>query len=109
MFIEHVLSTGEESDQLDNAAFPVVTAMAFYVQECCNVFLDVVERLEDANNADSAGDVDVLEAELVDKVFILNEMLNISTKLDYSDEIGRRKMFAVMRKSSSPSSVFATM
>ena len=36
-------------------------------------------------------EVDKLEAEFADRVFVLSEVLKIAAKLDYTDEIGRRK------------------
>lgn len=37
------------------------------------------------------------EMELGDKEFIISELLKLTVSLDYSDEIGRRKTFALIR------------
>ncbi|THH30647.1 hypothetical protein EUX98_g3519 [Antrodiella citrinella] len=100
-FIEHSDSAHTQESRLEAAALPVVTAFAFYVQEACNAIFDSMETLEEARFADDADKEDEefekLEADLVDRVFILSEVLKIAAKLDYTDEIGRRKVFQVVR------------
>ena len=39
------------------------------------------------------------EMERGDKEFIISELLKLAVNLDYADETGRRKMFALVRKS----------
>ena len=39
------------------------------------------------------------EMELGDKEFVISELLKLAVNLDYADETGRRKMFALIRKS----------
>ena len=46
------------------------------------------------------------EDEKADREFIIAEMLKLAVNLDYSDEIGRRKMFQLMRQSNSTSSAY---
>lgn len=41
------------------------------------------------------------EMERGDKEFIISELLRLAVNLDYADETGRRKMFALVRKSHS--------
>lgn len=97
-FIEH---QGQES-RLEDVSLPVVTAFAFYVQEACNAIFDAMEALEEAKLVGDDTDeeeLERLEADLVDRGFILGEVLKIATKLDYTDEIGRRKVFQVIRES----------
>ena len=40
------------------------------------------------------------EEELMDGEFVIGELLRLAVNLDYADEIGRRKMFQLVRKSS---------
>ncbi|TCD66080.1 hypothetical protein EIP91_001838 [Steccherinum ochraceum] len=88
-----------QENRLEAAALPVVTAFAFYVQEACNAIFDTMEALEEAKLVDEAEDevLEKLDAELADRVFVLGEVLKIAAKLDYTDEIGRRKVFQVVR------------
>ena len=62
------------------------------------------------NNSRLGGDCDVdtddedeedeREVKSADVEFILGELLRIALHLDYTDEIGRRKMFGIIRKPS---------
>lgn len=61
-------------------SIPVVTALAFRVQEEYNKLVQAVnEGADDAN--------------LMERTFIVGELLKLAVNLDYADEIGRRKMF----------------
>ncbi|KAH7096918.1 nuclear condensing complex subunit [Auriculariales sp. MPI-PUGE-AT-0066] len=64
---------------------PVVTAMAFRVQDGANT-LD--ELMAEGDGADE---------DVTDQIFILTQMMRMAAQLDYADEIGRRKMFALVR------------
>ena len=70
--------------------------------------LDAIEDLEAArSNQDEDMDefaqiedpsqIEQLEGNVVDTAFVVSELLKIAAGLDYSDEIGRRKMFSVIR------------
>ena len=64
---------------------PVVTALAFYLQSAWTqlvVALEAEERDEDQE---------------LQQQFIVGELVGIAVNLDYGDEIGRRKMFELMR------------
>lgn len=60
-----------------------------------------METLEDARLAstdvDEFHELEKLDDILSDNIFILREMLVITAKLDFSDEIGRKKMSTVIR------------
>lgn len=62
---------------------PVVTALAFRIQ-------DEYNKLVGSTND---GTEDVLE-----RAFIVGELLKLAVNLDYADEIGRRKMFQLARE-----------
>ncbi|KIM86130.1 hypothetical protein PILCRDRAFT_816668 [Piloderma croceum F 1598] len=100
VFVDHCLSRkGEPS--LDAVSLPVVTAFAFHIQEVYNVFLE----LADENNmfeAAAGEDVDEqerdrVEEEMAQAAFVLCELLKVAVHLDYTDEIGRRKLSVVLR------------
>ncbi|KAA6406508.1 MAG: hypothetical protein FRX48_09673 [Lasallia pustulata] len=70
---------------------PEVTRLAFFLQRYMN---DLVERLRRIDNAaEDEEDDDTIESE-----FILEQLLHIAQTLDYTDEVGRRKMFALLRE-----------
>ncbi|TFY58884.1 hypothetical protein EVJ58_g6127 [Rhodofomes roseus] len=92
---------------LEAAKVPVVTALAFYLQEACNKLLDAIEELEDArlqadsrSEADAANDEEMerLEDVVSERAFVASELLRMAALSDFSDEIGRRKAFAVVRE-----------
>jgi hypothetical protein len=93
----------------EDAGMPVVTAFAFFLQEACNRVLDSIEELEilkvkeDAehdtrSDGEDDSNIEHCEETFLQKVCILSEMLKIAACLDYTDEVGRRKMFLVVRE-----------
>ncbi|KAI4263058.1 MAG: hypothetical protein L6R42_001778 [Xanthoria sp. 1 TBL-2021] len=70
---------------------PEVTKLAFFVQRYVNDLVSCIRY----NNALGEGDP---EEDTVEKEFIVEQLLHIAEALDYSDEIGRRKMFALLRE-----------
>ncbi|GLB42179.1 putative nuclear condensing complex subunits, C-term domain [Lyophyllum shimeji] len=101
VFIEHCLSTQNET-RLEAASLPVVTAFAFHLQESYNALLDVLQEAENvaflnAGEPEDEEEADRREEELAKKEVVLGEMLRMALKLDYMDEIGRRKVFSVVR------------
>ena len=72
---------------------PEVTKFAFLLQKHIVKLIEGVETV--ALNSD---DVEA-EEETVQQEFCVEQMLHIALTLDYSDEMGRRKMFSIMRES----------
>ena len=98
VFVEHCVKNNMEA-RLEAAQLPVVTAFAFHIQEAYNKLLGVLEQIETAklvNAGKLSEDDDELEEELAKKEVVLGELLRIALKLDYGDEIGRRKVFSVV-------------
>ncbi|KAI5122625.1 hypothetical protein M0805_008714 [Coniferiporia weirii] len=98
-FVEHCI---EQDDQARlEATLPVVTALAFHLQTQYNAFIKVLQDAE-AAGLDSDGEEDeefeAREELLADLEFILIELLQLAIHLDFTDEIGRRKMFGVVRQ-----------
>jgi condensin complex subunit 3 len=58
------------------------------LQRYLNTLLDTIRAIEDGSGTDE---------ELVDQDFIVEQLLHIAHYLDYTDEIGRRKMFSLLR------------
>lgn len=63
---------------------PEVTRLGFYIQNHLNTLLDSIR-----NNISSE--------EQADQEFVVEQLLHIAHCLDYTDEIGRRKMFTLLR------------
>ncbi|KAH0581314.1 hypothetical protein H2248_012409 [Termitomyces sp. 'cryptogamus'] len=102
VFLEHCLSEKNET-RLEAASLPVVTAFAFLLQDSYNALLNV---LQDAENVaflnagepeDDEEEVEKREEERAKKEVILGELLRMSLKLDFMDEIGRRKVFTIVK------------
>ncbi|RCI10948.1 hypothetical protein L249_5313 [Ophiocordyceps polyrhachis-furcata BCC 54312] len=72
---------------------PEVTKLAFYLERYMQVLLETLQK--DDDNQD---DEDTVEQE-----FIVEQLLHIALTLDYSDEVGRRKMFTLLRQALSKS------
>ncbi|OCF54753.1 condensin complex subunit 3 [Kwoniella mangroviensis CBS 10435] len=81
VFVDHCISN--KDDVRLEEALPVVTALAFCIQ-------DEYNKLVASTNE---GDEDV-----TDRAFIVGELLKLAVNLDYADEIGRRKMFQLARE-----------
>ena len=75
------------------ATLPVVTAMAFRIQERYNKLMDLVKYELDERSIRA----DEQEEERMSQEFMLTELLKLAVNLDYADEIGRRKMFQLVR------------
>lgn len=79
-------------ESLVEEKLPEVTKLAFYLERYMQV---LVEALQRANEQDGEED----EEQTVEQEFIVEQMLHIALTLDYSDEVGRRKMFTLLRQS----------
>lgn len=94
VFLEDCMSLTSKSRRLEESSLPVVTAFAFYLQEHYNKFISTMEEAELLGTAE---DHDEREEELAKQECILAALLRMSAKQDFSDEIGRRKMFTVTK------------
>ncbi|WVN89766.1 uncharacterized protein L203_104996 [Cryptococcus depauperatus CBS 7841] len=65
-------------------SLPVVTALAFRIQDEYNKLVGFNEETE--------------EAVFSERTFVVGELLKLAVNLDYTDEIGRRKMFQLARE-----------
>ncbi len=70
---------------------PEVTKLAFILQRYTN---NLVESLRRAAEQEEGADED----ETVEQEFLVEQLLHIAQTLDYTDEVGRRKMFALLRE-----------
>ncbi|KAI4085885.1 MAG: hypothetical protein LQ344_008045 [Seirophora lacunosa] len=70
---------------------PEVTKFAFFLQRYTNELINCMRY----NNAMTEAEE---QEDTVEKEFIVEQLLHIAKALDYSDEIGRRKMFSLLRE-----------
>jgi condensin complex subunit 3 len=68
---------------------PEVTRLGFYLQKYTNALLESIKSAAELGG----GDEDTVEQE-----FIVEQLLHIAQTLDYTDEVGRRKMFSLLRE-----------
>ncbi|KAL8696074.1 MAG: hypothetical protein Q9224_002986 [Gallowayella concinna] len=78
-------------EALGEEKMPEVTKLAFFVQRYTNALVNCIRY----NSTLSEGEQ---EEDTVEKEFVVEQLLHIAKALDYSDEIGRRKMFALLRE-----------
>jgi condensin complex subunit 3 len=100
VFVGHCIATKDEA-RLESA-LPVVTALAFRIQQGYNALLEDVQAEEERVELDEVGTEEARqkrEDERMDREFVIGEMLKLAVDLDYADEIGRRKMFQLVRES----------
>ncbi|KAK0646381.1 nuclear condensing complex subunit [Cercophora newfieldiana] len=71
---------------------PEVTKVAFFLERYIKVLIDAIKR------ADEMASEEDEEEDTVEQEFIVEQLLHIALTLDYSDEVGRRKMFALLRQ-----------
>ncbi|KAL8943695.1 MAG: hypothetical protein Q9216_000894 [Gyalolechia sp. 2 TL-2023] len=79
------------SESMAEEKMPEVTKLAFCLQRHANDLVNCMRY----NNVLSEGEQ---EKDTVEKEFIVEQLLHIAKALDYTDEIGRRKMFALLRE-----------
>ncbi|KAI3329540.1 nuclear condensing complex subunit [Ustulina deusta] len=72
---------------------PEVTKIAYFLERYLNVMIEAIRRVNSQDNVEEDEEEDTVEQE-----FIVEQLLHIVLTLDYSDEVGRRKMFALLRQ-----------
>ncbi|KAJ4495704.1 nuclear condensing complex subunit [Lentinula edodes] len=97
VFVDQCLQSKSEN-RLEDAAIPVVTAFAFHIQEAYNALLSLMQEMDFLQIGEPDDEEsEAREEELAKKELILGELLRIALNLDYMDEIGRRKVFSVVK------------
>ncbi|KAJ3774574.1 nuclear condensing complex subunit [Lentinula raphanica] len=97
VFVDKCIEAKSEN-RLEEASIPVVTAFAFHIQEAYNAMLSLMQEMDFLHVGEPDDEEsEAKEEELAKKELILGELLRIALKLDYMDEIGRRKVFSVVR------------
>jgi condensin complex subunit 3 len=74
-------------EDLTDEKMPEVTALAFYLHKYTKILLERISQVGEGG-----------EEEIVEHEFVVEQLLHIALTLDYSDEVGRRKMFSLLRE-----------
>ncbi len=85
-------------ESLVEEKLPEVTKVAFYLERYIKVLIDAVKRAEEEQAAKEDDDEEDDEEDTAEQEFIVEQLLHVVLTLDYSDEVGRRKMFALLRQ-----------
>lgn len=85
----------QDEDRLEQS-LPVVTFLAFHIQAQFDSLITLFEDVEDPNIDDD--ELRAKEQAIIEKEFIIKEMMKLAVDLDYSDETGRRKMWGLARR-----------
>ncbi|KAI2463936.1 condensin subunit Cnd3 [Annulohypoxylon bovei var. microspora] len=80
-------------ESLIEEKLPEVTKLAFFLERYLNVLIEAIKRVSNQDSVEGDDEEDTVEQE-----FIVEQLLHIILTLDYSDEVGRRKMFALLRQ-----------
>ncbi|KAL0931630.1 nuclear condensin complex subunit [Colletotrichum truncatum] len=80
-------------ESLVEEKLPEVTKLAFYLERYIGVLVEAIKKASQAEGEEEE------EEDTVEQEFIVEQLLHIAITLDYSDEVGRRKMFALLRQS----------
>lgn len=81
-------------EELIEEKLPEVTKLGFYLERYVKVLTDALKRIEQREEPEDEED----EEDTVEQEFIAEQLLHIALTLDYSDEVGRRKMFSLLRQ-----------
>ncbi|KAJ3998766.1 nuclear condensing complex subunit [Lentinula boryana] len=92
VYVEHCVKN-KFTVQLDEV-LPAVMVFAFHLQECLDRMVEAIQRYHEKVEATDIDDVTraILQDEIDCQQLITSEMLKISIRLDYGDEIGRSRM-----------------
>ncbi len=85
----------EKYDMLVEERMPEVTKLAFFLQRYTKNLVDCLCRNHTRYEGDEEGEG---EEDTVEQEFVVEQLLYIAKTLDYSDEVGRRKMCTLLRE-----------
>lgn len=98
VFAEHCKTLGTEGERRMEETMPLVTALAFRTQAAWGTLLEQLEVKQDMLERESSEEEEMEIASIIDAhQSIVESLLHVSMHLDYGDEIGRRKMFNLVR------------
>lgn len=74
---------------------PEITMFAFVVLKHLNTLMELVEKVALMDEEDP--EIEEAQEDVEEKDFVVQQLLHIALTLDYSDEVGRRQMYNIMR------------
>ncbi|KAF2754746.1 hypothetical protein EJ05DRAFT_443134 [Pseudovirgaria hyperparasitica] len=77
--------------ELIEEKMPEVTKFAFFLKNHLNVFIEGVRKVASSEDTE-------IEEDTVQQEFCVEQMLHMALTFDYTDEVGRRKIFSIMRE-----------
>lgn len=95
--MEHCKNVKDDG-KLENT-LPVVTLIAFRIQEAYNRLIENITAQDHHTEDLDSNEIDRREDERIAVELVISELLKLAVNLDYSDEIGRRKTFQLVRAS----------
>jgi condensin complex subunit 3 len=96
VFVDRCILANDE--QHLESILPSVTALAFRIQIVYNGLLEDIQAEKMDELMGDLDDRENREEARLEKEFIVTEMCKLAVNLDYADEIGRRKMFQLVRE-----------
>ena len=98
IFVEHCSKSGLGLEaKLENARLPVVSAFAYYLQGGFEVLFRGIGAMHGGKEGEEDEDEEEEEEEeMVKREVVIGNLLKLILCLDYTDEIGRRKVFGVV-------------
>lgn len=89
IFAKHCKSLGAVGERKMEETMPLVTALAFRTQAAWGRLVEQLELAQDGGDNQES---------ILANESIVQSLLHVSMNLDYGDEIGRRKMFGLVRE-----------
>ena len=77
---------------------PVISALAFRIQHLYNDLLRLMQNQEEAHLFEEQAASTDQDRVVDNTVFVIQELLRLTVSLDSGDEIGRRRLFALVSK-----------
>lgn len=103
VFVQHCLDKKDEARI--EATMPVTTALAFKIQALYNELLAKLQTQEESHLFEDNAKPTEQDRVVDNIIFVMQELLKLAVSLDSGDEVGRRKLFALVSKYCCPTAV----
>lgn len=97
VFVDYFRRT--KNDRRLEECLPMVTALAFHIQKEYEGLGQLIKQYNALSSSALApqDEVEIVAFTIRNKTFVVSQLLGIALASDYGDEIGRRKMFGLVR------------
>lgn len=96
--VEHLKAKGQVGEARLEELMPVVMALAFRIQGVWTALAETIATADEQAEEESDEVDEELRSLAMAQASILESLLHIALNSDYGDEIGRRKMFTMIRE-----------